>query len=189
MKATIVLIADTAGENFGRQVMLDAHKAGNLGFEMARLPQHVSLKQPFVIQGLAEMEQFFDEFARGWQPVEIHFDRLNIYPNSALGGVPSGCMSIEVKATKELQDMQRELFKRLEERFGDCPAEHDDDYVFHMTVAIGGAPYENYQAAYEALAERDFAQSFVFDRMGLLYYDDDRIRPGTYFCYKVADLR
>lgn len=47
MKATLVLIADNKAENFGRRLMLDAHRAGDLGFEMARLPQHVSLKQPF----------------------------------------------------------------------------------------------------------------------------------------------
>ena len=28
------------------------------------------------------------------------------------------------------------------EKFGPCPAEHDNDYVFHMTFAIGGASFE-----------------------------------------------
>ena len=49
MKATIVLIADNDAENYGRKLMLEAHRYGKIGFEMARLPQHVSLKQPFVI--------------------------------------------------------------------------------------------------------------------------------------------
>lgn len=30
--------------------------------------------------------------------------------------------------------------------------------------------------------------SFVFSKIGLLYYDNDNICPGTYFCYKVAEL-
>ena len=84
--------------------------------------------------------------------------------------------------------MQRELFEKLEERFGPCPAEHDNDYVFHMTFAIGGAPYENYLQAYEALAKKAYEDELRFDKLGLLYYDDDAIIPGTYFCYKVADL-
>lgn len=62
MKATIVLIADNEAENFGRRLMLEAHKCGKLGFEMARLPQHVSLKQPFSINNLDEMEAFFDKY-------------------------------------------------------------------------------------------------------------------------------
>ena len=27
--------------------------------------------------------------------------------------------------------------------FGPCPAEHGNDYSFHMTFAIGGADYES----------------------------------------------
>jgi len=64
MKATIVLIANNDAENYGRKLMLEAHKIGDMGFEMARLPQHVSLKQPFSIPSLDEMEVFFDEFAK-----------------------------------------------------------------------------------------------------------------------------
>ena len=37
MKATIVLIADNAAENYGRKMMLEAHRYGKMGFEMARL--------------------------------------------------------------------------------------------------------------------------------------------------------
>ncbi len=64
MKATIVLIADNDAENYGRKLMLEAHRYGKMGFEMARLPQHVSLKQPFEIPSLENMEVFFDGFAK-----------------------------------------------------------------------------------------------------------------------------
>lgn len=188
MKATIVLIADMEAENYGRRLMLEAHRLGGMGFEMARLPQHVSLKQPFMIPNLEEMEQFFDEFAGGLRPVPITFEQLDMHPTDVLGGVPSGCMSIRVKKTKELEDMQKTLFQKLESRFGACPAEHDEDYIFHMTVAIRGAPYENYQNAYEVMAKEDYRRSFCFSKLGLLYYDDDSIRPGTYFCYKILDM-
>lgn len=47
MKATFVLIADTNTENHGRRYMLEANRIGDIGFEMARLPHHISLKQPF----------------------------------------------------------------------------------------------------------------------------------------------
>lgn len=188
MKATIVLIGDNEVENFGRKLMLEAHRIGNLGFEMARLPQHISLKQPFSISSLDEMEQFFDEFARGQKPIQIQFEELEIQPNNVLGGNPSGCLSIRVKESKTLREMQKILFQKLEERFGPCPAEHDDDYIFHMTIAIGGAPFENYLNAFESLSKKKYDQTFVFRKLGLLYYDDDKICPGTYFCYKVLDL-
>ncbi len=60
MKATIVLIAD----NYGRKLMMKANRHGKMGVEVARLPQYVSLKQPFVISGLESMEVFFDGFAK-----------------------------------------------------------------------------------------------------------------------------
>ncbi len=60
MKATIVLIAD----NYGRKLMMKANRHGKMRVEVARLPQYVSLKQPFVISGLESMEVFFDGFAK-----------------------------------------------------------------------------------------------------------------------------
>ncbi|MCR5755651.1 MAG: 2'-5' RNA ligase family protein [Acetatifactor sp.] len=188
MKATIVLIADVNAENYGRRIMLEAHKAGNVGFEMARLPQHVSLKQPFSIPGLEEIESFFDEFAKGFAPVEVEFDILEVLPSNVLGGTPSGCMSIRAIRSETLDHLQKELFRRLEERFGSCPAEHDNDYVFHMTVALGGASFEQYQKAYDTLVSYDFHRKLRFDKIGLFYYDDDAIKPGTYFCLKVAEF-
>lgn len=194
MRATIVLIANNEGENFGRKMMLRAHRAGGMGFEMARLPQHVSLKQTFIIPSLERFEAFFDEFAKKMQPVKIEFEQIDIFPNNVLGGVPSGVMSLRVKETPELKSAQKMLFDELHKEFGACPADHDDDYIFHMTVSIGGAPFENYQKAWECLnsdeevIEELKQQSYVYNKIGLFYYDDDNIVPGTYFCYKVLDI-
>lgn len=188
MKATIVLIADAEAENYGRRLMLEAHRLGGTGFEMARLPQHVSLKQPFSIASLEEMEAFLDEFSSQVTRQKIQMEALELYPSSAIGGTPSGCLSIRVKQSDELKALQKSLFSSLEARFGPCPADFDDDYVFHMTVAIGGAPYEDYQRAYDVLSRHEYKEELVFNRLGLLYYDDDMIRPGTYFCYKQVEL-
>lgn len=188
MKATIVLIAGNDAENFGRKMMLEAHKYGKMGFEMARLPQHVSLKQPFSIPNLEEMEHFFDEFAQELSPFAIEFVDIDVFPSSVLGGIQSGCMSLRVKETPQLVEAQRRLNLKLYEKFGPCPAEHDDDYMYHMTFAIGGASFEAYQKAYAELIKQDYKRSFVFNKLGLLYYDDDNITPGTYFCYKVCDI-
>lgn len=188
MKATIVLIANNEAENFGRKMMLEANKYGGMGFEMARLPQHVSLKQPFSIPNLEEMEEFFDSFAMELKPFEIEFVDMDLFPNNVLGGVPSGCMSLRVKKTTELLEAQKKLNEGLYKKFGPCPADHDDDYIFHMTFAIGGASFESYQRAYDELIKQDYKKSFTFSKIGLLYYDDDNITPGTYFCYKVCDI-
>ena len=145
MKATIVLIADNDAENYGRKLMLEANRYGKMEFEMARLPQHVSLKQPFVIPGLENMEVFFDGFAKELCPFDIEFVDMDIFPSNVLCGVESGCMSLRVKTTPQLVDAQKRLNEELYKVFEPCPAEHDNDYIFHMTSAIGGADYESYQ--------------------------------------------
>lgn len=188
MKATIVLIAENDAENFGRKMMLEAHKHGQMGFEMARLPQHVSLKQPFVIPNLEEMEEYFDSFVKELSPIDIEFEDMDVFPSNVLGGVPSGVMSLRVKETQQLVDAQKRLNEGLVEKFGPCPAEHDNDYIFHMTFAIGGAGYEDYEKAYEEMKKYDYKKCFKFSKLGLLYYDDDNIKPGTYFCYKVSNI-
>ncbi len=129
MKATIVLIADNEAENYGRKLMLEAHKYGKMGFEMARLPQHVSLKQPFSIPNLEDMEELFDKYAKELRPFDIKFVQVDVHPSNVLGGTPSGCLSLRVKETVQLVDAQRNLNERLIEKFGPCPAEHDDDYI------------------------------------------------------------
>lgn len=187
MKATFVLIADNDIENYGKRLMLEAHKAGNLGFAAAGIPQHVSLKQPFLIRDLESIEAYFDQFAKEIKPVRIQFEEINIF-SSHIFGQESGGLSIRAARTEELDALQKKLFNELNEKFGDCRAEHDDDYIFHMTIAIGGAPYENYRKAYDVLKKRDYRKEAVLDKLGLLYYDSDNLKPGTFFCYKVAVL-
>lgn len=57
-----------------------------------------------------------------------------------------------------------------------------------MTVAIGDAPFEEYERAYAELKKLSLDTPLTFDKLGLLYYDDDNIAPGTYFCYKAVQL-
>lgn len=161
---------------------------GKIGFEMARLPQHVSLKQPFSIPNLEDMEVFFDSFSKEFSPFDIEFLDMDVFPSNVLGRVPSGCMSLRVKETAQLVDAQRRLNEGLYAKFGPCPAEHDDDYIFHMTFATGGASFEAYQRAYDELIKLDYKKRFRFNKLGLLYYHDDNIKPGTYFCYKICDI-
>ena len=53
-----------------------------------------------------------------------------------------------------------------------------------MTISIGGKPFEDYQKALSLLDKKEYNIEATFNQLGLLYYDDDSIKPGTYFCYK-----
>ena len=188
MKAAIVLVGDTDAQNYGAKTMLAVHRLGGTGFEAARLPFHVSLKQTFRIQNIDTFEKFFDEFSTKVKPISVPFEEFWVMPNSALGGMESGCLALKAKRTKQLEDIQRQLFEALTERFGPCPSEHDNEYIFHMTLAIGNAPYENYLRAYDMLKKDAVPSELRFDKLAFFYYDDDSIAKGTYFCYKCRDL-
>ena len=127
------------------------------------------------------------EIVKELKPIRVKFKHINVYPSNVLG-YESGCMSIEVEKTNELDLAQKKLFKKLEERFGRCPAEHDDNYIFHMTIAIGGANYDCYKKAYAKMVKKNYNKECIFNKLGLLYYDDNNIKPGTYFCYKILGL-
>ena len=46
---------------------------------------------------MEEMEEFFDGFAKSVPVQKIRMEELELCPNNALGGVPSGCLSIKVE--------------------------------------------------------------------------------------------
>ena len=189
MKATIVLIANNQISNKASKLLLEANKICQLGFEMTRLPFHVSLKQPFMINNLNEVEDFFDEYASKLKPVELHFEELVSWENNVFG-YDSGVIALRAEKTEELVNLHNELNRKLEESFGACPAVFDgDEYQFHMTIAIGGAPFSEYKKVGEELRKKDFNFRGVFNELALLYYDSDDYRPGTYYCYKRMTLK
>lgn len=188
MKAAFVLIANSEAEYLARRIMLEAHKLGDLGFEAARLPHHVSLKQPFEINDLEDIESFFQEFARTLKPIEIELMEVECLP-STIFGYASGLLWFHARKTPELKNIHFRLNDLLEEKYDNTKAVFDgEEYEFHMTISIGKASYENYNKAFHQLNKKSYFQTFVFDEIGLFYYDDDYFKQGTYYCYKRLKL-
>jgi 2'-5' RNA ligase len=183
MKATIAYLTEETLANLGSSLLFQANETANVGYETARLPFHVSLKQPFKVESLETIESFFDRFASEIRPVKIKLDELTVYRNG-LGGIDMGCLSIRI-VNDELKQVQNKLFAKLKNEIGDCPAPFDDNYMFHMTIAIGKADFRKYQIAYEYLKTKIPQTEFVLDRLALFLYTDDNLLPGTYFCYKI----
>ena len=185
MKATIALLANKNLENYASKLALKAQNIGKLGFEACRLPFHVSLKQPFDITNIDSIEEYFDNFVKTIKPVKVQFTELDLYKANIMGN-NSGVLSIKAEKTCQLDEIQKRLFKELNEKFGECKAEHDDDYVFHMTISYGLAPSEQYDKVFNELKTDNFNFEFVFNQLGLFYYED--LKPGSYLCYKKTDI-
>ena len=188
MKVTFVLIASNETENMARKILLEAHRKADLGFEMTRNPQHISLKQPFHINDLEKTEKYFDEFVKTLKPLKVKLKYLDCLPCSVFG-YDSGVMMMVAEKSNELAELHSRLNNELAEKFGGCEAAFDgDEYKFHMTIAIGGKPFESYQKALNLLDKKTYNKEVIFNQLGLLYYDDDSIKPGTYFCYKKTEF-
>jgi len=185
MRATFVLLAGNELENYAKKLALKAHEIGRLGFEACRLPFHVSLKQTFEIQNLNSIEEYFDSFVKSLKPVTVHFTELDLFKAKIMGN-DSGVLSLRAERTRELDELQKRFFRELNERFGECKAEHDDDYVFHMTISYGLASSPQYDKVFNELKNDNYNFDSVFNQLGLLYYE--AVEPGKYFCYKRADI-
>jgi len=181
MRATFVLLANNDLDNFAKKLVLKAQNIGKLGFEACRLPFHVSLKQTFEIPSVESIEEYFDSFVKTLKPVTVRFTELDLY-KAKIMGIDSGVISIKAEREPQLDELQKRFFAELNSKFGECKAEHDDDYVFHMTICYGLAPQAQYDKVFNELKGNDYNFESVFSELGLLYYEE--VKPGAYFCYK-----
>ena len=108
MKATFVLIASNETDNMAKKLMLEAHQKGNLGFEMTRLPHHVSLKQPFKITNLNEIECYFDEFVSSLKPITVKLLNIELWPSNVFG-YESGVLVIKAEKSEALFNLHKRL--------------------------------------------------------------------------------
>ncbi len=188
MKATFVLLANYEADNLAKKILLEAHKIGRVGFESARIPSHISLKQPFKINSLEEIERYFDEFSSNLKAMSIELTTLDYLSINSFA-YESGLIWFNINETKELRHIHNNLNKELEERFGSTKANFDGvNYRFHMTIALAGKPFDVYKDTFEKLEKKEYNKTYVFDEIALLYYDDDVIKPGTYISYKRIKL-
>jgi 2'-5' RNA ligase len=185
MKTAFALLANNDLENYAKKLALKAHNTGKLGFEACRLPFHVSLKQPFDIPDIDSIEEYFDSFVKTIKPITVRFTELELYKTNIMGN-DSGVLSIRAERTRQLDALQKRFFAELNNKFGECKAEHDDDYVFHLTICYGLAPAAQYEKVFNELKNNNYNFESVFSQLGLFFNEEEK--PGAYFCYKKTDI-
>lgn len=170
--------------------MLDVHQCSGLGFMSAKLPHHVSIKQPFKVEDFVELEQYFDDFSSSVHPIRIKLVEIQCVELSIFG-IESGLLWFDVEDTEELRTLHNRLNSELSARFRNTQAPHDGErYHFHMTITIGGKPYTSYQDAFNKLKKKRYLLEYVYDEIGLFYYeyDEEQEKLGDYYCYKRKKL-
>ncbi len=189
MRAAFALLVDRRTYNFMRKLAVEIHTTHQTGFGGALLPPHVSLKQPFEITDLAQVETYFDELAQSIAPIEITLTHLEL-AHFSYDDQEQGILWLDVQETPVLRELHTRINQELTERFGDTSAPFDGKkYHFHATVCIGGPPLAVYKEMFDTYKDTKVRSTFTAREMAMFYYDGfDDLESSSYITYKISEL-
>jgi 2'-5' RNA ligase len=185
MRAAFALLASAEIHNVVRKLAWKMHVEHRTGTRHASLPPHVSLKQPFRIADLdfAAFETYTAEFAASIEPVDITLTELQVM------GAEEGILWAAVEGTAVLHGLHERLNRELSEWFGDTSAPFDGpEYLFHLTVIMGGRPAEVYRTFLHELGDPRLDLRFTARELAIFVYDEAMGPEGNYMSYKVLPL-
>ena len=188
MKAAFALLVDHNTHNFIRKLVVDMHSKYRIGFLASLLLPHVSLKQPFEVSSLPELEAYFDRLAETIQPFEIMLTHLELQMSS-LNDDEIGILWLNVQETPALRDLHNRINRELSERFENTEASFDgSDYHFHATVELGRQPAAVYRKIYAEYEHIEVDLSFTAREIAMFYYADWSGESGTFITYKILPV-
>ena len=97
-------------------------RAYGFSLNVLRLPAHVSLKQPFIVNDFERFEKYFEDFARHTEPQQLQLDGFVFWGNEEYGVVV-----VSVAASPRLRQLHSQLNVELEREFGETHADFDGD--------------------------------------------------------------
>jgi 2'-5' RNA ligase len=185
MKAAIALLSDYSVQNVVRRMVYDIGQFAQFEFLGSLLPAHVSLKQPFIFESIAALEDWFTSLSSRVNPFRVELDRVYY---EACGEY--AIVGLEVHETPTLRELHSQINRELKEVVQDPSAPHDgDEYRFHLTVELGKIGSQNpFKQFYETLPEKQVVLSFNAEHIALFFYADGPIQIGSFICYKVLPL-
>jgi len=188
VKAAFALLVDADVQNLVRAVVWEIHRKYRTNIDVARLPQHVSLKQPFEITALGPVEQYMSELAASVPPVELHLTHLETVP-ARIENVDSAILWMDVEQTAALQALHARLNDELASRFVNTAADYDGvTYHFHLTLMIGGQPLTIYQKIHAEYAHRLADLRADARQLAMFIYDERDSLNATYMLYRILPL-
>ena len=187
MKAAFALLADYATHNAVRKLAWQMYQNYGISLETSRLPPHVSLKQPFDIPNISDLEEYMTELAGSLSPIDITLTELELIEVTGANG-PSGILWLQVEQTSALHKLHTHLNQELASRFGNTQADFDGPgYQFHMTIAIGGSSLVDSRRAYGDFKDSWREVRFRADTLALFAYDNISSQPD-YISYKILPI-
>jgi 2'-5' RNA ligase len=189
MRTAIALLIDNELAN---RLAAFTLRCRDYGFDLRvlRLPAHVSLKQPFVVNDFERFEGYLDEFSRRIEPQPLRFDGFLFR-----GNAEQGVVSAHVVASPRLRQLHEQLNAELEQSFGGTQADFDGDaYEFHLTVAIGASRADLLPQLNTDIATWKLDEVTESSRLAMFIYEesthpDPLFGVREYGTYKVLPLQ
>ena len=179
MKAAIALLLEGDAHAAVRRVALELHGVSGFGLSAAQLPAHVSLKQPFNISSVSEVEVFFDGFAASLEPTHLTLSSLEFW------NIDDVVIAyLNVLEDDALRPIHNRLNAELKAQFGFSPAPFDGEaYHFHATAVIDHANDATLEAMKTRAGER-FDIRTTANSLGLFVFTGDDFALGSFVSYK-----
>lgn len=188
MRTAIALLVEDELSNRLASFTLSCRDYG-FRLNVLRLPAHVSLKQPFVVNDFERFEKYFEEFAKHTEPQQLKLDGFLFW-----GNAEQGIVVVRVATTPRLRQLHSQLNVELEQEFGQTQADFDGDaYEFHLTVAIGAFQADLLPQLQNDIAAWKLEEVTVSSRLAMFIYEEST-RPDPlygvreYGTYKVLPL-
>jgi 2'-5' RNA ligase len=188
MRTAIALLVEDELSNRLASFTLRCRDYG-FNLNVLRLPAHVSLKQPFVVNDFERFERYFEEFARRTEPQQLKLNGFLFW-----GNAEQGVVAVRVRTSPHLRQLHSQLNAELEQIFGGTQADFDGDaYEFHLTVAIGVLRADLLPQLQNDIATWKLDEVTVSSRLAMFIYEEST-RPDPlygvreYGTYKVLPL-
>jgi 2'-5' RNA ligase len=165
MRCGIAVLVDNEVHNYAMRKAAEINKNINNGFIGVRFLTHLSLKQPYHIDNLQEMENYFDYLSKSIVPFEIEVSGTYLWEK---------IIGLVVIENNQLRSLHNRINKELKERFTNTAAPYDgEEYRFHVTIAYGGSSSEEYRRVYELVKDEIYYRKVVINEIILFYSEED----------------
>jgi 2'-5' RNA ligase len=135
LKAAITALPDRELQNRLTAAALEVHGLTSGRLRWPRLPPHVSLKQPFLIESLAAVEAYFDRLVASTAPLDVTLGAVEVRPSSL--HAPDGVVWVNIVDSAPLRTVHERLNHDLGEVVQDATAPFDGaPYRFHVTLGF-----------------------------------------------------
>jgi len=166
LQVAIALLPDTELANHLSAAALAAHAASHGRLRWPRLPPHLSLKQPFAIESLPEVEQAFDQLAFEVGPLSVTLGTVEVQPPSL--GSPEAVVWVGVEADPALMSLEQRIERELSGAAKEAASPLvSRAYRFHVTLGFLPAASLGDSGSLPQLA----GTLATFPELGLFVYD------------------